>query len=174
MTETPEVEAVLKRMRVPSHDRLLVLGCFERPATLYMHQVRALNLIYALRETSLPPETTLAVVGAGGAGVTAAAAAILGWRVSIFDRLGGNVLAFAGADTSKRWLHPHIYEWPEDGKDRSDAGLCIMDWREGPASDVIPGLRRQWARARDRYSIERSRFGPSSSMFTKCHCRVCS
>ena len=82
--------------------------------------------------------------------------------------------AFAGADTSKRWLHPHIYEWPEDGKDRSDAGLCIMDWREGPASDVIPGLRRQWARARDRYSIERSRFGPSSSMFTKCHCRVCS
>ncbi|HUA55088.1 MAG TPA: hypothetical protein VMB81_23100, partial [Candidatus Sulfotelmatobacter sp.] len=99
---------VLQRMRVPGHEHLLILGCFERPATLFMQQVRALNLIYALSKTGLPEKPSLAVIGAGAAGVTAAAAAaISGWSVAIFDRIGGDVLSFAGANTGQRWLHPH-------------------------------------------------------------------
>ena len=144
------VKLVLERMRVPGQHNLFVLGCYERPATLYMQQVRALNLIYALSKQALPQPPSLAVIGGGGAGVTAAsAAALLGWPVRIFDRLGDELLAFAGADTGTRWLHPHIYEWPDLGKDEPDAGLCILNWQSGPANRVISGLRAQWDRIRD-------------------------
>jgi hypothetical protein len=78
-----------------------------------------------------------------------AAAALLGWKVSILERLVGEVLAFAGAYTSTRWLHPHIYEWPAIGMDEPKAGLPILDWESGSASRVISGLRTQWARIRD-------------------------
>jgi HEAT repeat protein len=139
------VEEILKRMRVPDERTLFVLGCYERPATLYMQQVRALNLIYALYCQQRTQAPSIAVVGAGGAGVMAgAAAALLGWPVSIFDQLGGDILGFAGPEAPKRWLHPHIYEWPEEGKDEPDAGLCILNWQSGPANAVVASLRAQW------------------------------
>ncbi|MET4483761.1 HEAT repeat domain-containing protein [Bradyrhizobium sp. F1.13.3] len=148
-------DAILERMRVPSHEKLFVLGCFERPATLYMQQVRALNLIYSLNQRKGETEPTLAVIGAGGAGVTAAgAAAICGWTVSIFDKIDGDILSFAGADTTKRWLHPHIYEWPALGKEIPDAHLCILNWSSAPANRVIHTLRQQWYLLRDKHGIE--------------------
>ena len=84
----------------------------------------------------------------------AAAAAICGWDVCIFDEHGNDVLSFAGAQATKRWLHPHIYEWPVPQKDRADAGLCILDWRAGPVHEVVEPLRRQWSIIRDQFGIK--------------------
>ncbi|WP_152997419.1 HEAT repeat domain-containing protein [Methylobacterium sp. GXS13] len=145
-------QEIFERTAVPGIERLFVLGSFARPATLYMQQVRALNLIFALNQTRA--RGSLAVVGAGAGGVTAAAAAaICGWDVTIFDRISNDVLSLAGSETSQRWLHPHIYDWPEEGAEEDDAGLCILNWRAGKADDVIAGLRSQWRKIRSAYNI---------------------
>jgi threonine dehydrogenase-like Zn-dependent dehydrogenase len=100
MDPQTECKEILRRMQVPDHDGLFVLGCHERPATFFMQQMRALNLIYALNRKSQPDTLpSLAVIGAGAAGVTAAAAAaICNWKVTIFDRIQQEVLSFAGSD----------------------------------------------------------------------------
>jgi hypothetical protein len=41
---------------------------------------------------------------------------------------------------SRRFLHPHFYDWPAPGADQSDAGLAIMNWQAGPAGDVAKAL----------------------------------
>jgi hypothetical protein len=141
-------------MRVPEDDGLFVLGCFERPATLYMQQVRALNLIFALSRAPVREDCALAVIGAGAGGLTAAAAAaMLGWRVTLLDRIENNVLSLAGSVTNQRWLHPHIYDWPAEGADRTDAGLCVLNWDAGPADRVISNLRTAWRRIETRYGV---------------------
>jgi hypothetical protein len=89
-----------------------VLGCFEQRVTLYSQQVRALNLIYALlEERVVPPEGCIAVIGAGAAGMTAAAAAAFkGCRVVLLEQQSDLLSLQSGNMT--RWLHPHIYDWP--------------------------------------------------------------
>lgn len=150
-----DVQSIVERMQVPERDRLFVLGCFERPATLYMQQVRALNLVYSLSRSGLPRDTSVAVIGAGAAGVTAAAAgAIHGWDVTVLDHHANDVLSFSGSTTNQRWLHPHIYDWPEDDKDEPRAGLCILDWTAGTAEKVVASLRQQWKKIQARWPID--------------------
>lgn len=137
--------SIFERMRVPDHKNIYVLGCFERPATVYMQQVRALNLIYALQQEFPDASPRIGIVGAGAAGATAsAAAALLGWDVTILDKHANDILSLAGSSATHRWLHPHIYDWPEDDKTDARAGLCILDWAAGPADQVVSALRAQW------------------------------
>jgi HEAT repeat protein len=153
--KTPDIEVILSRMRVPGEDGLFILGCFERPATVYMQQVRALNLIFALSSARQSADTSIAIVGAGAAGITAAAAAAIhGWQVTVLERINGDVLSLAGSDASKRWLHPHIYDWPLEKTDEPAAGLCILDWTAGPADKVISELRLRWKQIESTYQIE--------------------
>src|SRR5689334_6768797 len=79
---------ILKHMVVPGEDGLYVIGCFERRITLYSQQVRALNLIWALADQGkLKNGTSVLVIGAGAAGLTAAAgAAKLGAKVKVLER----------------------------------------------------------------------------------------
>ncbi|MGJ9420653.1 HEAT repeat domain-containing protein [Massilia sp. CMS3.1] len=137
---------ILERMGVPGESGLFVLGCLERPATVYMQQVRALNLIYALERRKLATAgSKLLVVGAGAGGLTAAAAAAaLGWKVSVLDKHQMEVLQLAGADAPKRWLHPHIYDWPAAGTETPQTDLGIMDWHAGSAAEVVDKLRAEW------------------------------
>jgi HEAT repeat protein len=124
---------------------MFVLGCFERPATLYMQQVRALNLIHALNLRQHADRPKIIIVGAGAAGITAAAAAAMcGCDVTVVERIGNEVLSLAGSAATKRWLHPHIYDWPAEGKERLNAGLPLLDWVAGPAHKVVEHLRAQW------------------------------
>lgn len=65
-------------MRVPGAgggppEPIYVLGSFERRVTLYAQQVRALNLAFVLFDTGrLTPGATVAVIGGGASGLTAA------------------------------------------------------------------------------------------------------
>src|SRR5262245_28667375 len=86
---------------------LYVLGSFNRYITVHSQQIRAINLVHALVETAGPlVGKTIAVIGAGFAGVTAAAYAL--------ERTNAGVTIFDAAPRAQwlqeycqdRWLHP--------------------------------------------------------------------
>jgi len=135
-------------MRV--EDGLFVLGCFERRVTFASQQVRALNLVYALHERRLlPHDGAIAVVGGGVAGMTAAAAAArLGYDVTLLEQ--GETLLPLLAGNTKRWIHPHVYDWPDDSRlpeqeeERDWAQVPLLRWKAAPAGDVARQIKAQW------------------------------
>lgn len=126
---------------------LFVIGSFDRRVTFYNQQVRALNLIKALFDhEDLLPGYRLGVVGAGAAGITAAmAAAKKGCEVTLYEK-AGDVLNIQAH--SNRFVHPHMYEWPEPGSFVSRAGLPFLDWHADEARKVVKRLRREFKKFR--------------------------
>ena len=180
-----KVTAILARMQVPHHEGLYVLSCFERPARFYMQRIRALNLIYALSRIGQSEAQTLAVVGAGAAGITAAAAAAMHrWPGRArrnrlcssrgeetfpsnrlrFDQLPPEsvgsppqkVLRLIGVDTTDLGAPSHIQFQRNDGKVRADAPMAEAWWN--PRIGNSNHLKRK---AHTRSSIS-SAAGPSS------------
>lgn len=139
---------------VPDNPKLYVIGCFDKRITFYSQQARALSLVHALHEMGHLKECNhIAVIGAGAAGVTAAAALLLATpaRVALFEN-SQSMLSLQSA-TARRKLDPHIYDWPKiDTTDRA-ANLPVLDWESGPSRhvrldvvtqfDQIAGLRPQ-------------------------------
>jgi hypothetical protein len=84
----PSPETILGNYRLPDHP-LYLIGIFDRGVTVYSQQIRALNLIWALveqgilacklKEDAPDPDrrrASIAIIGGGFAGLTAAAALI--------------------------------------------------------------------------------------------------
>ena len=117
-----------------------VLGVHEGRVTLLSQQSRALNLAWALGEagalqTAAGSPAPVAVVGAGAGGMTAAAAlSCLGANVTLIGSSGELMLLQAGC--KQRWLHPFIYDWPNEQWYRESAQLPILDWKAGTAESV--------------------------------------
>lgn len=134
--ETVRVEKCLSLCQLGATDRLYSIGpFFSRGLTVFKQQVRALNLIYGIHISGGHSARTMAIVGGGVAGVTAAAAAAaLGWEVDLFEQRPVLCHLQHGCDT--RWLHPHIYDWPQPASDDPYAGLPILNWQEGTAATV--------------------------------------
>ncbi|MBN1210848.1 MAG: NAD(P)-binding protein, partial [Myxococcaceae bacterium] len=87
---------ITRHMEVPGAPGVFVLGSFERRATLYSQQVRALNLIHALlAEGRLKAGDRVAIVGGGAGGMTAAAgAAVRGCKVTLLEQAEDLLLLF--------------------------------------------------------------------------------
>jgi hypothetical protein len=136
---------LLKLFQVP-HRRIYILGCFAQHVTIYSQQVRALNLIAALRRDGrLAGSPKVAVIGGGAAGLMAAAAAAFsGANVTVLDRLDGPMEL--QRNNRQRWLHPYIYDWPFTDHAGPEAQLPLMTWRAGYASDVAEQIQQQWRR----------------------------
>lgn len=120
-----------------AHPGLYVLGCYDKRITFYSQQVRALSLVHALHsEGYLNAPKRIAVVGAGAAGTTAAAALALITKseVNLFER--SHELMPIQRATRQRNIDPHIFDWPEWDTDDPLADLPILDWSAGPAQDV--------------------------------------
>jgi hypothetical protein len=47
-----------------------------------------------------------------------------------------------GSDT--RWVHPRIYDWPNEGSTSPAAALPILNWNAGRASDVVVEVLDEW------------------------------
>jgi hypothetical protein len=119
------IDEFIERCKVANDLELYAIGLSERGITLYKQQVRALNLIYGLHKAEKLGDT-IAVIGGGAAGATAAlAAATLGYTVSIFEQRPTLFHLQQGCDI--RWLPPHIYDWPASGSDSPYAGLPLLE-----------------------------------------------
>jgi len=133
-------------------DHIFLIGLLDRGVTIFNQQVRALNLIWALDYAKrLDSASAIAVVGGGIAGLTAAMAlrkifsltADSSQRtVTLFEQR--SVLCPLQRGCATRWVHPHIYDWPEEGSTNPSAGLPIMNWRAGRASDVATTIVTEW------------------------------
>jgi hypothetical protein len=126
-------------------DGLYLLGALERGVTLYNQQVRAHNLVWALWELDRAKRRKLgrvAIIGAGAAGLTAAAGLLARYHgavpITMFEQRWDLCPLQQGSDT--RWLHPRIYGWPEPGSRAPTASLPLLNWSEGRASDVARTL----------------------------------
>lgn len=116
--------------------RVFVLGINERRVTLHSQQCRALNLIWLLHDTGvLQGSDPVVVVGAGAGGLTAAAAAACkGHDVVVLNNRSEAMPQQRFA--RHRWLHPHIFDWPEKGWWKGDAKLPLLSWDESDAHRV--------------------------------------
>ncbi len=149
---------LIQHMEIPDQaghtygkNNVYVLGCFEKRVTVFSQQVRALNLIYSLiKEEKIQKGSEVAIIGAGAAGLTATiGAAYRGINVTLFEYQGGVLDIFN--NNPVRWLHPHIYDWPEDYSEVSDAGLPLMNWKAGTVRNVVDFLREQWENYRNEW-----------------------
>lgn len=116
---------------------VFVLGSLSHrePVTVAVQQTRAINLIHALVPDRLPRGSRLCVIGAGAAGLTAAAYAIaLGLRVTVLENRKP-LWNLRGCRT--RWLHPNLFQrWPDDGWDVTGTDLPVMNWYADYACSV--------------------------------------
>lgn len=143
-------QEIIAEALVPDTHSVFVLGSFERRVTVYAQQVRALNLVDAILARGLLQETgSVAIVGGGAAGITAAVALARAApnlkALDLFERRS-DVLDLQHHST--RYLHPHFYDWPNAGSDNPNAGLPLMNWAAGPAGTVATTLRSQFDDAR--------------------------
>lgn len=114
-------------------------GSQEARVTIYSQQCRAINLVCALRE--LDPrltEKSIAVIGAGASGMTAASAlrAIGDDEIdlTIYERAASPL--YTQRWSYSRFLHPRLFHWPEAGWWHGNAGLPVADWSAGYATAV--------------------------------------
>lgn len=146
------LQSYLDRFHLPPKiDNVYILGVLEQGVTVLKQQHRALNLVYALHEGRvLKPKGSVAVVGAGISGITCASALLsLGYKVNVFEQGPTPCHLQEGCDT--RWLHPHIYDWPDRGSTHPSAQLPFLTWRAGMASEVITQLKDSWNEIASRF-----------------------
>ena len=126
---------------------LYLLGSLNRHITVHSQQCRAINLIQALKEHGSGLDgKSLAIVGAGFAGLTAAAFAL--------ERTTAQVILFDVSPRplwlqdrcANRWLHPGIYDWPYPGALEPRTSLPVLNWRAAAAFDVAAQINTEWER----------------------------
>lgn len=148
--QRPSPYEILRSMLVPTRQSVFVLGCLERRVTLLHQQVRALNLVYALHQLGYCHSKEVAVVGAGVAGLTAAAAfsKIPGCRVALLER-EGRILPVLdrGERSAERYLDPVLYEWPgikPDSETFDRYSTPLTGWPSGSQREVLSHLKTEW------------------------------
>jgi hypothetical protein len=149
-------DRILELTTVPGYTNVHALGIYAKRLTVYSQQTRAINLVDAIHWYRRPMrELDVAIVGAGAAGLTAAARAMeLGARITLIERLQ-QVLEIQ--NKSDRWLHPTLFEWPARGLDSAEqtTNLPAMNWTAGTAQSVAETLAREWrTRARTNDVVE--------------------
>jgi hypothetical protein len=125
----------------PSRRVFVLGGRQEHRVNLPAQQSRALNLVWALKERGrLDPSESgtcvrVIVVGAGVAGCTfAAAAAREGAQVLLIDEHEEPVTVQRAA--TQRFLHPSLFDWPNDGWNRTVADTPVLNWAAAVGANV--------------------------------------
>jgi hypothetical protein len=129
-------EIIKEHFRLPAQLScpIYLLLCNGGRVTVRSQQMRAINLIWALRPELQRCNRSVAVIGAGAAGITfAAAAAKLGATVHLFE---SSDLMHLQVGSFHRPLHPEIYTWPEETAYRPVSHLPLLGWTTGTAHDV--------------------------------------
>ncbi|WP_165073005.1 hypothetical protein [Paludisphaera rhizosphaerae] len=134
-----EAKSILDAMRValpgPKVD-VFQIGSASTPLNLASQQQRAFKLTWALEQLEKIENKSIAVIGAGLAGVAAATACLLqgAKRLAIYDRNHEPMAYQYGA--AHRYIHPLIYRWPEERCGDTSTDFPILNWNEGTADEV--------------------------------------
>lgn len=171
-------DEIIAASRVPNTDSVYFLGCFESRVTLYAQQVRALNLVDAIIASGrVRHNGRVAVVGGGAAGITAAAAFALEMpdlqAIDLYEFK--DELLHLQVGSTHRYLHPHIYDWPEAGALRLDAGLPILNWSADTAGNVADRLVQQFTAIEEKHRALRVHYGRKVTRvqpYDRLGCRV--
>jgi len=148
---------VLEESQVPG-ESIFFVGCFESRVTVLSQQRRALNLVDAMISSKkVRPHGRVAIVGGGVAGVTAAAAFVRALPDLQVDLYEPDADLLHLQKNSDRYLHPHLYDWPDESSRKRDAGLPILNWQAGEAGQVANVIITKFKRlfGRDRPKRER-------------------
>ena len=147
MTTTRQPSELLTYFRLLPFRHTYVLGSFASRVTIYSQQVRALNLVDSIfhqeGEGLVPERTRILIVGAGVAGLTAAAAAARRGAEVVLLEKEPDVLTIQRHNT-QRYLHPHIVDWPNAGWDNDDADLPVLSWTANTTKVVFDHMRGAW------------------------------
>jgi hypothetical protein len=153
-------DPILELMSVPEAPQFYVLGAYAKRVTIYSQQVRAINLVDAIwRYHREPPGPRIAIVGGGIAGLTAASRMLEyvaarapenKTKVSIFEQ-NADFISIQ-SDATHRWVHPHLYEWPneESGAHLNDADIPQLSWHAQDARGLSKELRDKWKEIADK------------------------
>jgi thioredoxin reductase len=135
---------VLERMAVVGNPDIFVLGCRARRVTVLSQQYRAFNLIWALMQLGrLQEGDRIGVIGGGIGGLTAAAAAMLkGCEVIVAEQRPD--LMHLQRQSETRFLHPFMYEWPNEVAEQQSTKFPCMNWEADTAGRVVTALDREW------------------------------
>jgi putative NAD(P)-binding protein len=139
---------LLRLFAVDGYTNVFILGSHARYVTVYNQQVRALNLVAALAKTGrLSACSRVGIVGGGIAGLTAAAAAAQAGsgHVEVFENEPS--LMRLQWNSEKRFIHPHIYDWPQSIALEDRADLPVMQWQAKMASKVAVDLLKEFEAA---------------------------
>lgn len=139
---------ILRLCHIPKYPRAFALPTKERPSRVFSQQRRALNIAHALLETDMVRTRGVIIVGGGFGGLTLGAfIAMQGIQVEVFEREDEVLKRFK---CSKRYLHPRMYDWPNEGWDQQAAGLPCLDWTANSAANVRKSIAAQ-VRALERF-----------------------
>lgn len=129
------------------------------PASLRINilsqQIRALELVDALSsEAWMAGVTSIAVIGGGASGLTAAAALkSAGLRdelsVTIFESRDQLMPLQSGCHD--KMLAPRIIDWPVDGSENTTTEIPLLRWRKGVAAEVAIEMLEQF----DRFKVDK-------------------
>jgi thioredoxin reductase len=146
---TVPADEILKVMRAGIRGELYQLGVSSRRLTIASQQMRAFNLIWALAERSKGAQMDVAIVGGGIGGVTcAAAAALLRWKVTLFECAPQLMRLQRG--TLTRFVHPNIIDWPRSSAHLDYSQLPFLNWCADYADEVVAQIQSQYELVSDR------------------------
>ncbi len=142
-----KAQVVEQECGVAAAPGIYVVGSFSRGVSFLTQQLRSLNLVWALFELGkLSGKSTLAVIGGGLAGLSAAAAAkSKGCNVILYE--SSDVLMRLQANSKLRYVHPQIHRWPDVAAFKNETELPVLNWRADNAHNVRLRILRQWNRS---------------------------
>jgi hypothetical protein len=136
-------DQIVEAATVPQKHGLYCLGPFPRRVSFSAQQYRALNLVWALREQDcFEPGAEVAIIGAGLAGLTAAAGFVgYGCKVDVYEEAA--IAMARQRDTYHRMVHPSVNRWPSDQLTYTTE-LPVMEWYASPCSRIAENISVQF------------------------------
>lgn len=133
-------------MHVPSLGGVYVIGPFPKRVNFASQQMRAFNLAWALTDGNGPvkADSKVAVIGAGLAGLTFAAALHRkGIEVQVFEQ--SKHLMPLQRNTTSRYVNPTLNYWPQVPLSPS-TNLPFLNWSADVCERVIASVEAEWLR----------------------------
>lgn len=138
----PYYDQIIEAAFLHSRQNCYFVGPYARRVSFASQQHRALDLVTALEMKGHLGGKRIAIIGAGVAGVTAAAALRgLGYGLDLYETEEEPMTLQRGAE--HRVIHPSISRWPAEDLELTTK-FRVLDWSAGPCSNVIATLRDQW------------------------------